>query len=818
VQVKPGYLRTVVVVLIASLVLAACSGSNGQGSTWFNLPSIPVNVDANGNASTLGFNLGYVGLTPSLIAQLQSAGVQALEVRIGHKGIFILSNGEPLPYIAWDDASVATLQDVLNNPQMQPMLMNNGGTIASALPWLRRIGLGAQLRLPGASDDLPRWEGEQVVVAPSTAPATTIGPIVLGGLAFDESGNAFLGDVSLADLGVSLPANVVQILASLNAEQVTVNTEPTGIMLGLNGRPLPGLAYDADSLSRALGLAQPFVAGTPMEGTLANLGPQLVGADIDVAVSFTGEPAGTIELAAVPLQLQADGTLVAYGIPVTNVGADLVATLQSADVQQLYINAQQNNLVIAINGELLPVITWSDQTLELVRQLAPALGIDPNLIGGVLPAVQTLLSQSDVGLTIAVAPAESAEAVTVDVQVPDVSTLPEADIQIGAVLANGQLESVAGLPVSTLEGFGIAIPALPADIVNILNGLGVGQLQIINSGNALVIQGDGETLLALTYDEASLQRTLALVGTLTGNAELVSTVEGYLPLLTGQTLNVVVSLAGGEAPATRLANIPVSIGEDGSVMVFGTDLGLGSVLPADIISSLQTANVQRLDLDILDNSLYLAANGQALPVISWNEESFDTVEQLVGALANVSPSLVGAGLELLQTIDVGLQVTLPAGEGVAAVEVAEGFDVTQVQLLTPDLGDISQPVIQLVLNYENGQLVEAGGIPAEVLMSLGIPSLDLPANLASLFTDQLQTNQVRLIGAPNTLTISAGEQSLLTLNYDAATLEHALQIAEPFLPAPTGAFLQDESVMTLLQENILPVLISANLNVVANLQ
>ena len=114
-QAKQGTLRTVVVVLIASLVLTACSGSNGQGSTWFNLPSIPVTLDAQGNASVLGFNLGYIGLQPSLIAQLQAANVQQLEVRIGHNGIFLYQNGQALPYIAWDDESVDTLLTVLRS-------------------------------------------------------------------------------------------------------------------------------------------------------------------------------------------------------------------------------------------------------------------------------------------------------------------------------------------------------------------------------------------------------------------------------------------------------------------------------------------------------------------------------------------------------------------------------------------------------------------------------------------------------------------------------------------------------------------------------
>ncbi|MCB0116996.1 MAG: hypothetical protein KDD84_23010, partial [Caldilineaceae bacterium] len=580
-QAKQGTLRTVVVVLIASLVLTACSGSNGQGSTWFNLPSIPVSLDAQGNASVLGFNLGYIGLQPSLIAQLQAANVQELGVRIGYNGIFLYQNGQALPYIAWDDQSVDTLLGVLRSGALDSFGVP-GDTAASALPWARRIGLGVNLKLPLASGatalDIPRWRGEETVSGGGNV-ATTIGPIAINGLAFDQSGGASIAGTPLSDLGVAfaLPANVLQILQSINAEQVTINTTPTGIQLGLNGQPLPSLAYNGESLGRALGLAQPFVAGTPLESTLADLGPQLEGADIGVAVSFTGEPVGGITLSAVPLQLQADGSLSAYGIPVTNVGADLVGNLQSAGVEQLFVNVAQDNLILAVNGEALPVITWSPQTLALIGDLAPTLGLPADMIGSVLPLVQGLLSESPLGLTIAVDPATSAEPVTVDASVPDIASLPEPDIQIGAVLQNGQLQSVAGLPVSTLGGLGIAIPELPADIVNIVNSLGVSQLQIVSSGNALVIRGDESTLLALTYTEESLGSLLSLVGALTGDSSLGDTVGQYLPLITAQNLNIVVGLNGGEAPATRLSDIPLTVQQDGSLLVFGADLGLGSL-------------------------------------------------------------------------------------------------------------------------------------------------------------------------------------------------------------------------------------------------
>ena len=51
----PALLRKIVAVLVISLVFGACTGGGDGGSTWFNLPSVPIRVDANGNGTALGF-------------------------------------------------------------------------------------------------------------------------------------------------------------------------------------------------------------------------------------------------------------------------------------------------------------------------------------------------------------------------------------------------------------------------------------------------------------------------------------------------------------------------------------------------------------------------------------------------------------------------------------------------------------------------------------------------------------------------------------------------------------------------------------------
>ncbi|MCB0048139.1 MAG: hypothetical protein KDE24_01145, partial [Caldilinea sp.] len=142
-QAKRKFLPILLVIIVTVLVVAACSGGGGgQGKTMFNLPSTPVNVDANGAASIYGIGLGQL-LTPDQVQQLQALG-QKVELRVGHNGIHVYVNGEDQAYLAWDDESAGNLQELLAG-------VPGAETAAQALPWLRRVGLGASINVPAAS-------------------------------------------------------------------------------------------------------------------------------------------------------------------------------------------------------------------------------------------------------------------------------------------------------------------------------------------------------------------------------------------------------------------------------------------------------------------------------------------------------------------------------------------------------------------------------------------------------------------------------------------------------------------------------------------
>ncbi len=302
-QGKPRFHILLLIALVASLALGACSGgANGQGSTWFNLPSLPLQVQEDGTAKVFGFTTRPL-LQPALVQQLQAANVQKLEIRLGYNGIHVYANGEDLPYIAWDDESIGNLRELLPRLPQVP----NGALIARFIGLPRRVGIGVALKLPvapGATPlDIPAWQGE-TAVSPETGDLGDLNtPIIQAGLVYDKSGVPAVDGILISELekalGAALPLtldpNTMAIIDALDVEKLEVTTHPNGINLTLNGKPLPGIAYDQEYLSRAINLAGPFLP-TPALGQLLQdeIIPLVPGADVNFTVVFGNESVAAV--------------------------------------------------------------------------------------------------------------------------------------------------------------------------------------------------------------------------------------------------------------------------------------------------------------------------------------------------------------------------------------------------------------------------------------------------------------------------------------------------------------------------------------------
>jgi len=545
--------KVLLTALFVSLIVVSCTGGGTSGKTWFNLPSIALKLQSNGAANAYGIPINVAILPAATIQQLQGANVQRIEARWGYNGVHVFLNGENLPYLAWDEASSNELGAVVDS-----LGIAQSGLINMLRPWLRTIGWGVRIDLPlaaGASAlNIPRWTGE-VAVQPATVSEPTIGPLNLNNISFDDQGNPKVGPVPLSALGVNfvMPPTVLSILNALGVDLLTVQTEPDGLHLFLDDRALPFLAYDEQRLNNVMAWGEKLAPGAL--GPAASIVPSLPGADVRLELSFTGEPAGQLSLQDLNVGINPDGSVRALGVDIPGgplVPVETLSMLQSANVQQLDVNLREGGVTLGVNGQALPAINWTPAGMGVVSSLASSLGgMSEGQVGGLLD----LVSDTAVGLSLDVPPADGAEAIEAE----RVTEATFAPVDLGAfappairaaltVDAQGNVTNIGNISSDMLASVGLPPIALPGNVVSILSGLGADQVGIQTNNGMAEVQLDGETALSLQYDTASLQALLGLVKPLLGvellNDPNISKIldEQILPLVPGANVDVTIDL------------------------------------------------------------------------------------------------------------------------------------------------------------------------------------------------------------------------------------------------------------------------------------
>lgn len=561
-QAKSRVLLVLVIVLISAMVLSACGGSapNTDGRTWFNLPAAKVNLRPDGTVSAYGIPVPVGSVLPAAtVAQLQAAGVQQLEARWGRNGVHIYVNGEELPYVEWNSETAGKLQDIIRNVPGLP----NAGTIASALPWLRRVGSGVKIQIPPAEGvekmQIPAWKGE-TAIAPQEAPAApTIGPLVLDSISFDKDGKGYNAGVPLESLGapVNLPPNVMQMINSMGIQKLQIKTEPDGLNVAVNDGALTKLAYDSAALERLLKLVGSMIQDQSMAATFNDLAAKLPGADIQATISFTGEPAGALALSNVGVEIGEDGSLKAMGITLPGgamVPASALQMLQSSNIQQLDVNLGETGINLSANGQSLPAISWTPESLAKLGALAaPLAGMPQAQLDGLLNIIKT----TGVNATVKVPPAAGAEPVAPSEPAKEPSFAPvdlgefappiiRADLGVDSA---GNVTNISEINLGDLKAMGLpASITLPPNIVSILKNTGASQVGIQTDAGQLEVTLDGSPALTLNYDVPALQEMFNIVKPLIGVKQLedpnISKLihDVVMPLAAGAQVDVTLDL------------------------------------------------------------------------------------------------------------------------------------------------------------------------------------------------------------------------------------------------------------------------------------
>jgi sulfur carrier protein ThiS len=270
---------------------------------------------------------------------------------------------------------------------------------------------------------------------PTTSPTTASGEIFMIALPrivvdYDTAGNPsqILGiDISKLPFqldALKLPPQTLEMLTSSNVQHIELAFVGHGVVVYVNGKPLPYITWDDASLERALDLAGAF--GVQNVDLYKQMVPMLTRLGIDLVLRFPMQPGATgiamtepgeaAKLTITPtteapsvivtfeITYDENGNpgilgitaadLSAIGLPLpVGLAPDTIASLQAANIQSLELQSSPSGLYVYVNNEVLPNLTWDPTLLtnltELVVQLSPDSPYT-ELIQGIVPNLDKL--------------------------------------------------------------------------------------------------------------------------------------------------------------------------------------------------------------------------------------------------------------------------------------------------------------------------------------------------------------------------------------------------------------------------------------------
>jgi hypothetical protein len=284
------------------------------------------------------------------------------------------------------------------------------------------------------------------VTAGQAAPESLVVDLPALVIDIDSAGQPSVGNVPLAQLGATfapgmldslvVPSDMVSLMTESNIQHLQIDNTPNGLLLLINGEPIPSIKWDGQILSETGGLISQLGAGTSvlekMLPVIANLGfgvivrfplqegvaaiPTYVeGGEAALAarqaqeefLATVGETTPTITL---PVFYDADGgwrvgdltdaewtNLTGLPLQAARLQPAMIQSIISSGITEVSIFTDEAGLHLSINGRPLPYIGWADGEINHLLDLAEQLGLWNTLadsgmnMGEVIGMVETLL-------------------------------------------------------------------------------------------------------------------------------------------------------------------------------------------------------------------------------------------------------------------------------------------------------------------------------------------------------------------------------------------------------------------------------------------
>jgi hypothetical protein len=260
----------------------------------------------------------------------------------------------------------------------------------------------------------------------------------------------------------------------------------------------------------------------------------------------------------------------------------------------------------------------------------------------------------------------------------------------------GNPSAIAGIDISRLP-FQIDALKLPPQTIALFTSSNVQTVELAFVGHGVVVYVDSQPMPFISWDDASLERALDLAAAFgLQNADIY---KQMVPMLTrfGADLVLRFPLQPGAAeipltkpgeaakltitPTTEPPSVIVAFeivydetGNPGILGITAADLAAIGLpmpvgLPQSTILSLQAANIQSLEFKSGPPGLFVYANNEVLPNLSWDSALLTNVADLIVQLYPNSPyaDLVKATVPNLDRLDIDILVHFPVAPGTTPI-------------------------------------------------------------------------------------------------------------------------------------------------------
>jgi len=309
---------------------------------------------------------------------------------------------------------------------------------------------------------------------------------------------------------------------------------------------------------------------------LAGCAPRAASADTTQAATTADDSKIVVDLPALVLDVQPDGSIDVGGKPITQLGGSLGASLAKANIpasmvdnltalkiQHIQIDNTPDGLLILVNGQAIPSLAWDGDKLVATAKVLEQLGSGVALLERVLPLIQDIgvgvilrfpLAQGETALPM-VAPQSDDAAKAIQAQqdfLNAVKTPPVVHFTIAynddgtwtiADINQSDLTQALNVPATMLN--------LTPQTIAAVTKAGIKDIGLSTNKDGIFISINGETLPYLTWADGrvshllTLAKDTGLLSQVLGNSPdmqgAVDTIESLLPAIQASDVSLKVT-------------------------------------------------------------------------------------------------------------------------------------------------------------------------------------------------------------------------------------------------------------------------------------